>query len=187
MRKMRKILYLITIIVILAFFVAPQNLYPIGNEEFYILPKESQNALNSLYKKIDASKRNIKISIYTFTHKGIAKQLKKAARRGVKVEIIFDTKQNQHDKFSMLRYLAKYRNITVYTLSGFPKKHHKKGIMHIKAATIDDKVAIFGSANWTYSAFRKNFEILYITQNYAIAKKFNKAFERLKQKAKLYQ
>ncbi len=184
---MRTILYFISTILILSFFVLPQNLYSANKEEFYLLPKEGESALKSLYKKIDSSKRNINISMYTFTHKEIAKRLKKAAKRGVKIEIIFDTKQNKNDRYSVMKYLAKYNNISVYTLSGLPKRHHKKGIMHIKAAVIDDKVVIFGSANWTYSAFKKNIEVLYMTKNYAIAKKFNREFERLKQKAKLYE
>ena len=56
----------------------------------------------------------------------------------------------------MLSYLAKYKNIKTYRLKGLLSKNKKySGIMHIKMAVIDKKIVIFGSANWTYSAFLK--------------------------------
>ncbi len=158
------------------------------NEQFFMLPKEKEPALEMLYKKIDIAKSTIHISIYSFTHKKIAKKLKNAAKRGVKIEIIFDEKstKSQQQK-SMLPYLAKYKNITVYRLKGKlsrNKRYH--GIMHMKMAVIDNKTVIFGSANWTYSAFSNNYELLYVTKNYAIAKKFNRYFKQLKKRATLY-
>jgi len=159
-----------------------------SKEKFYLLPKEKDVALTAIFKKIDLAKSTIHISIYNFTHKKIAKKLKNAAKRGVKIEIIFDEKSvRQKQGKSMLHYLAKYKNITVYKLKGKlakSKKYH--GIMHLKMAVIDNKTVIFGSANWTYSAFSNNYELLYINQNYAIAKKFEKYFKGLKKKASLY-
>ena len=87
----------------------------------------------------------------------------------------------------MLYYLAKYKNIQVYKLKGKlakSKKYH--GIMHMKMALIDRKTVIFGSANWTYSAFSNNYELLYINEHKEIAKKCEKYFGILLKKAKLY-
>jgi len=148
----------------------------------YFLPKDSNKALNELLSLIQNSKISIKAAIYTFTHKKIAKEIKKAAKRGVKVEIIFDKRYNltREDK-SMLFYLAKYKNIEIYLLKGKPyKKAQREGIMHIKAVLSDHKKMIFGSANWTYGAFNNNYEMLYSTKDYKTAKKFEKYFESMK-------
>ncbi len=159
-----------------------------SKEQFFLLPKEKEKALTSLCKKIDLAASSIHISIYSFTHKKIAKKLKNAAKRGVKIEIIFDEKSTKSKQGkSMLPFLAKYKNITVYRLKGKLAKNRKyHGIMHMKMAVIDNKTVIFGSANWTYSAFSNNYELLYITRNYAIAKKFEKYFKDLKQSSTLY-
>ena len=52
------------------------------------------------------------------------------------------------------------------------KNKKYSGIMHIKMAVIDKKIVIFGSANWTYSAFSKNYETLFVSKDYAMAKKY---------------
>lgn len=157
-------------------------------ENFFLLPKERDSALQQIIQTINTSKNTINISIYNFTHKQIAKAIKKAAKRGVEIEIIFDKKSIQQKQGkSMLTYLAKYKHISVYTLKGkHSKKHNYDGIMHMKMAVIDHKHVIFGSANWTYSAFSKNYELLYITKNYALAKKFESYFKILKKRATLY-
>ncbi len=151
----------------------------------YLLPKQSDAALSALLKSIDHSKKSIKITIYNFTHKKIAKRLKAAAKRGVKVEIIFDAKSSRKNRRrSMLYYLAKYKNITVYRLRGdYIRRQERYGIMHLKSAVFDHKRVIFGSANWAYSAFGKNYEMLYVVDDYALAKQFGRYFEELKAKS----
>ena len=154
----------------------------LGASTLYMLPQQSDEALSCIVKSIDHSKKSIKITIYNFTHKKIAKRLKAAAKRGVRVEIIFDDKSNRKMKrSSMLYYLAKYKNIYVYKLRGkYIKKHNRYGIMHMKAALFDHKRICFGSANWTYSAFGKNYEMLYVEEDYGRAKQFERYFEKLK-------
>lgn len=175
------------ILTLLLFTISSHAANP-AKENFFLLPKEKEQALDALYKRIDLAKKSIQISIYTFTHKKIAKRLKNAAKRGVKIEIIFDERSTgKKQGKSMIYYLAKYKNISVYKLKGKlakSKKYH--GIMHMKMALIDNKHVIFGSANWTYSAFNNNYELLYITQNYAIAKKFLRYFHDLKKRSTLY-
>ncbi|WP_197972075.1 phospholipase D-like domain-containing protein [Nitrosophilus labii] len=156
-------------------------------DEIYILPYEAKPALDTLLKSIDLSKNQIDIAIYSFTNRKIAKHLKKAAKRGVKIRIIFDKESNLYNKRSQLRYLAKYKNIKTYIISGKPfKKNDSYGKMHMKLMIIDNKRVILGSANYSYSAFGKNYEILYIKDDYKIAKKCEKYFERIKSKAQEY-
>ena len=87
----------------------------------------------------------------------------------------------------MLGYLAKYKNITIYKLKGKRSKNRKYyGIMHLKVALFDHNRIIFGSANWSRSAFGKNYELLYFSKDYKIAKKFEKFFEQMKKDSKLF-
>jgi len=181
MRKKFNIFYLIIVFVSLS-----SNL--VANNNFYLLPQDADKALKAIFKNIDNSKKSIKISIYNFTHKKIAKRLASAAKRGVKVEIIFDERSaNEQKKRSMLYFLAKYKNITVYKLKGKIAKSKKYyGIMHLKTAIFDHKKILFGSANWSYSAFSNNYELLYITKDYAMAKKLEKYFEEMKKRSKIF-
>ncbi len=171
--EMRIILLFYTVIVLFS--------TTLFSSEFFVLPQESEKALSSIIKSIDHSNHSIKITMYNFTHKKIANRLKNAAKRGVKVQIIFDDKSvHSQKRRSMLYYLAKYKNISVYTLKGSYLKSQKRyAIMHLKMALFDHKRVIFGSANWTYSAFGKNFEMLYVIDDYKISKKYDKYFQKL--------
>lgn len=181
MRKKINLFYLIIVFVSLS-----TTLF--AKENFYLLPKDADIALNAILKNIDHSKKSIKISIYNFTHKKIAKKLKKAAKRGVKIEIIFDERTTKEQKkISMIYYLAKYKNITTYKLKGKISKNKKyHGIMHLKTALFDHNKVLFGSANWSNSAFSRNYELIYITKDYAIAKKFDRYFEEMKKKSTVF-
>ncbi|BAF70606.1 phospholipase D-like domain-containing protein [Nitratiruptor sp. SB155-2] len=156
-------------------------------QSLYFLPFEAKAAKIELLRKIDHANHEITVAIYSFTHKTIAKHLKKAAKRGVHVLIIADEEQNTNNPYSQIGYLQKYKNIDVYTIKGkYNKKRDYFGKMHMKLAIIDQKWLIFGSANWSYSAFSKNYEMLYFVKDYALAKKAKKMFERVLRKAKPY-
>jgi len=179
MRKKFNIFYLIIVFVSLSITAS-------AKEDFYLLPQDAKPALKAIMSNIDKSKNSIKISIYSFTHKQLAKRLKSAAKRGVKIEIIFDDKTQKKNK-SMLGYLAKYKNITIYKLKGKQSKNKKYyGIMHLKVALFDHNRILFGSANWSKSAFGKNYEVLYFSKDYKLAKKFEKFFEKMKTKSTLF-
>ncbi len=156
---------------------------PLWGAELYLLPQDNRKALSAIVKSIDHSKKSIKIMMYNFTHKKIAKRLKAAAKRGVKVEIIFDRHSAlENKKRSMLYFLAKYKNIFVYKLKGkYIRAQDRYGIMHLKSAIFDHRRIVFGSANWTYSAFGANYEVLYVDDDYAKAKRLERYFAHLKQ------
>lgn len=173
---MKKILLILTAIISL------------NADSIYFLPFESRPALKEMLKSIDLSKYKIDVAIYSFTNHVIAKHLKNAAKRGVKIRIIFDKESNLNNKRSQLRYLAKYRNIKTFVVSGKPYKRKKDdfGLMHMKLMIIDNKRVILGSANYSYSAFYKNYELLFFKDDYAIAKKAEKFYERVLAKAQEY-
>lgn len=132
-----------------------------GNDQLYFMPYEQKNALDTLIKTIESSERSIDISIYAFTNKEIEKALKNAARRGVKIRIIYDYKSNINNSHSTIGSLSKYNNIKTCLLRGTRARNDEyNGIMHQKMAIIDTKAIIMGSANWTRNAFENNYELL---------------------------
>jgi len=159
-----------------------------SEHKLYILPDQSKQALRAITKELSHAKREVKITIYNFTHKKIANTLKNIAKRGVIVKIVFDFASSEKRKSrSMLYYLAKYKNIECYQIRGkFSKKKKYYGKLHQKVALIDDKVLILGSANWSYSGFGKNYEIVLIEKDKELAKKYSDFFDELLLKAKPY-
>jgi len=158
-----------------------------AKEKIFFMPKESNYALKTFCNDLRFAQKSIKATIYSFTNKKISKALKKAARKGVKIEIIFDKESNLRKNHSRIGDLAKIKNITVYYISGLKSRNKKyKGKMHMKMAIIDNKIIYFGSANWSKSAFSVNYEILYSTNDLAIIKKGLDYFDFIKQKATLY-
>ncbi|BCD68599.1 phospholipase D-like domain-containing protein [Nitratiruptor sp. YY09-18] len=155
--------------------------------QLYFLPFESRDAMHQLLRWIDQAHYKIDIAMYSFTNKKIAKRLVNAAKRGVKIRLILDEEQNLKDRYSQIGYLAKYPNIAVFTIKGkYAKRGEYYGKMHMKLAIIDNKRLIFGSANWSNSAFKRNYELLYFLDDLQKAKKSERFFERILRKAKEY-
>ena len=158
-----------------------------ANESFFLMPRDAKQALKSLSHDLKNAKKNIRIAIYSFTHKELADSIKSAARRGVKVTIIFDEESNVRKTYSRLGGLAKLKNVTAYTLKGEanPKKGYA-GKMHMKMAVIDDSTIYFGSANWSYSAFSISYELLYRTDSTRIITQSLDYFKELTARATPY-
>lgn len=146
----------------------------------YFMPYEQKDALSSLIKTIDSSQKNIDISIYSFTHREIAKSLKNAAKKGVKIRIIYDYESNEDNPRSTIGYLSKYNGIQTCLLQGKRAKNDKyNGIMHQKIALIDGKILFIGSANWSKNAFENNYEVLLRSDDKAMILKAKSYFEKM--------
>ena len=103
----------ISLIFLIYSYFSPISLFAKEDRELYLLPNQSREALSAMKREFQSAKKSIKISIYSFTNKKLAKSLKKAANRGVKIEIVFDDKESRsHRGKSVIAYLAKYKNIT---------------------------------------------------------------------------
>lgn len=155
------------------------------SDEVYFMPQDAQEALDDMTKSISKAKFSIKAAIYSFTHKDIAKALKKAAQNGADVEIIYDYESNIDTNHSTLKNLALYKKIKVRTLKGAQKKNYF-GKMHAKFIIIDNKKLFFGSANWSKSAFGVNYEVLYKTDDFKIIEKFNTGYNSMLKNSKIY-
>ena len=148
-------------------------------KEVYFMPKEGKKAENRLFYLFTHAKKEIKIIIYTFTNKKLAKALKIAAKKGVKITIIADKKESKYN-YSVIPRLATLKNFDIYLLSGKKYKNNEKAKMHIKLSIIDNKYLITGSANYSYSAFYKNYEYILIHKDKILIAKFNNFFNNLK-------
>ncbi|WP_201352444.1 phospholipase D-like domain-containing protein [Hydrogenimonas urashimensis] len=174
-------------LIILLALLAAASAQP-AKSRLFTLPYEARDALRTLTKTIDNAHDRIDAAIYSFTHKTIAKHLKNAARRGVKIRIIFDRSANLRNRKSQLGYLAKYRNIETMLLAGKPYRDPDgdRALMHMKMMVVDSRHVVLGSANWTYSAFGKNYEVILFIDDYAAAKRLERSFERMMRSATPY-
>ena len=153
--------------------------------EVFFMPMQGKEAEKKLFSTFTHAHKSIKIIIYSFTNRRIAKALKIASTHNIKITIIADEKEAKFNR-SVIPNLAVIKNIKVYILHGNRYKHGGFGKLHAKVSIIDNKTLITGSANYTYSAFYKNYEYVIFHKNTALINEFNKFFDYLKSKAKPY-
>ncbi len=153
--------------------------------EVYFLPKEGFKAQKKIIYLITHSKHSIDIIMYAFTNKKIAKALKLAAKHNVKITVIADKEEAKYER-SVIPNLAVIRNINIHLLNGKSFKNGKFGKLHAKVAIIDNEYLITGSANYTYSAFFKNYEYIIIHTDKNLINKFDKFFYYLNSISKPY-
>lgn len=154
-------------------------------DSLYFMPYNATEAVNALIREIKGAKNEVKIAIYSFSNREIAKAIRDSAKRGVSFKIIFDYKSNINDTYSQMGYLAKLKNIEVCTLQGRNNGKYN-GIMHNKIALIDNNKAIFGSANWSKSAFEVNYEMMIISQNQSYIKQINGYLNQMLKECKTF-
>ena len=128
-----------------------------AKEYIYFLPEDSKLAKDHIVKLIKNSKTSIDIAMYNLGYKKFIKQLKKAKKNGVDVNIVYDKGAD---------------------LSKLEAKKIKEKL-HTKLAIFDKKIVVFGSANWTKASFSENYEIIYISDDEKLVNKFNKFFKGL--------
>ncbi|WP_415397510.1 phospholipase D-like domain-containing protein [Sulfurimonas sp. CS5] len=129
-----------------------------AQNSLYFFPKDAKKAKRDIEKLINDSTHSIDIAMYNFGDKKLAKLLVKAQKRGVKVKVFYDKKD------------VEFNEVQAKTLD-------EK--LHTKIAIFDKKIVVFGSPNWTKKSFKKNYEVLYITDDKKLLKEFNKFFKSL--------
>lgn len=139
-----------------------------AKSEVYFMPKQASEASDKIISLIKSSTESIDISIYNFSHKKFAKELVKASKKGLKINVYFDKSKIEKDD-KTYKYLIK-NGINCLILN---KKNH------LKLALFDKNKAIFGSANWTKESFEDNYEILYFTDKKNDTSKIVKIFDSL--------
>ena len=131
-------------------------------DKVYFLPKQAKQAEKHILKLISNSDKSIDIAMYNLSYKKFLKALKKVSKNNVEVTIVNGkSKTKFYKKIKLIQSKIK---------------------QHIKLAIIDNKYAIYGSANWKKESFDGNYEIINITDDKYRVKQFIKIFKELKQK-----
>jgi cardiolipin synthase len=127
----------------------PPQLFTIANQtlELRFLPDDPM-AIDRIKELIRSAKKTIQVAMFTFTREDLADTLIRAARRGVKVEVIMDFGQSKSANKKIVALLQKNDIPVILKTTG--------GLMHHKFMLIDDDILEHGSANWTKAAFRQN-------------------------------
>lgn len=116
-----------------------------GYDKIYFLPDDSKKTKEEIVYLLENAKTKIDIAMYNFSYEKFLKALKKAHKNGVQITIIYEK--------SDLKFPKEFKLIK-------PKRKQ-----HIKLAIIDDKIAVYGSSNWTKDSFNENYELLNITND----------------------
>ncbi|MDN3509552.1 MAG: phospholipase D-like domain-containing protein, partial [Candidatus Neptunochlamydia sp.] len=103
----------------------------------YCLP--SKQGLEALLESLDQAKKEIFLSLFTFTHPQIAEKLIQLHKKGVKIHLKLD-RGTARGASKNIKKLFESEGIPVQTSHGLQLYHHKW-------ATIDQKTHIIGSAN----------------------------------------
>ena len=145
--------------------------YQVGDAKVEVLFSPQHKPLTTRVRRlIQTARHRIDVAVFFLTHKGIAKDLINAHRRGVLVRIIIDATaaRNGYTKHELLR------------AAGIPVKVESwGGKMHMKSAVIDDLHVITGSMNWTSAGEGGNDENTLIIQGAAYAEQYAVFFEQL--------
>lgn len=146
---------------------------------------ESQKYFPALVEKIRRSGDRIEIGMYLFKTtrnkknyaNRLVEELKKAAKRGVKVVILLDQSDfNQsinHENAQTAKKLRRYRNIEICFDS--PKTQS-----HLKMIVVDRKWVFLGSHNLSFSALKFNHEFSVLVKSKPFAKKASEHLSRLR-------
>lgn len=129
--------------------------------EVFFLPKESEEAKDKIIKLIKNANKKIDISMYNFSYKKFVKALNKARKNDIKINLYLDEKKYKKEK----KLFKEFKNLKTFKIKN-----------HIKLMLVDDKIAVFGSSNWTKDSFSENLELIYITKEKSDIKKIKKIF-----------
>ena len=138
---------------------------------------------------IQNEKKGIKAAIFLFTDPEIAQILAKAKKRGVQVELITDTSclRERHNKIATLCDAG----CSIYVYNPSYKKNNASSLMHHKFALFEqnknDKPLVWtGSFNFTKAASALNQENAIVFDDRDAISKFEKQFNRLKERSYRY-
>jgi phosphatidylserine/phosphatidylglycerophosphate/cardiolipin synthase-like enzyme len=131
---------------------------------------QDQPATRAVRPLLQRARSRIDVGIFFLTHKGIAKDLIDAHRRGVKVRVIMDSTaaKNDYAKHDMVR------------AAGVPVKvENWGGKMHMKSVAIDGRYIVLGSMNWTGAGERGNDENTLVVKSKGYAKQYHDFYDEL--------
>jgi cardiolipin hydrolase len=140
------------------------------NVETHFFPDAAGRGLSQVLSLLENCQQELNLAMFALTDDRLANAVFRCKERGVKVRVIVDDVQAAAPGADAKR-LAK---------AGLPVRHDASAShMHHKFATIDGKVVVTGSFNWTVRASVENREHLVMIHDAEVAETFNSEFEKL--------
>jgi phosphatidylserine/phosphatidylglycerophosphate/cardiolipin synthase-like enzyme len=121
---------------------------------------------------IQHAQHSLRIAMYSFTDRWIAKDLVDACRRGVEVELYRDREQFEQEaarRIEVRSILAECRGIHL-------RVKGSDELMHMKAFVADDSIFRQGSGNWSVAAARYQDNEVSVSSDISQIKAFDEAF-----------
>ena len=151
----------------------PDGAMDCSNGAAYFTPGSA--ARKMIRDELRAAQTSVDILMHHFTFKSLAKEVRNAAERGVKVRLVVnaaDEDEHRTGEFALLEAAGgeirfKRSNADLYQLC-----HHKTAI-------IDRTKVLNGSGNWSGSGFFQNYENYVRYTSPTVSGAFNEAFERI--------
>lgn len=120
----------------------------------------------TLIALFDKAQSSVKVAVFSYRDRAVNMALERAARRGVKVELVTEFKQAANTPRD--EYLARAGARVVVgenTNSTYAAMHHKYAI-------VDEEIVVTGACNWTYTAFFDSAEDILVIRDRAIAARY---------------
>lgn len=128
--------------------------FALAGQELQMWMLPDPTAYEHIVQQIQQASESITLAMFTLTHEQIVQALIAAQQRGVKVRVLADFYAARGASKKALKQL-RASGMCVAISTGQELLHHKW-------ALIDEHTLIFGSANWTAAAFKKNHDCLLI-------------------------
>lgn len=172
--------------------------YPEGSLEIWFSPGQmgSNTVRERLVGLIKASEKSLEAMIWYLTDKTVAKAILAKAKEGETIKILTDD-YNFSGSDSVFPYVMKERETnnlkTLEILTDHKRnqeieeKYGKKdfnSFLHHHMLLVDNKIALFGTNNWSTSGFFNNDESIMVTTIPSVVTAFKEAFDTNYTKAK---
>lgn len=128
---------------------------------------------DAIVAAIRAARTRVRVAVFTFKDRDVARALADAARAGVEVTLL--TERKQADTTGEDERVAQAGGrviVAANTSSPFSAMHHK-------FCVIDDELVITGACNWTWTAFTNSNEDVLLLRDPALAARYTQAFGAL--------
>jgi cardiolipin synthase len=132
-----------------------------------------------VHELISEASNELVMTVYVLTSMDIVGDLRSALKRGIRVEIYLYTggiqKEMENEAVQSVLDLQKdYSYLQIYRI--------QNDMLHAKVLIADGVKVLSGSANFTFNAMTKNYELGFLVNDSAIAMKILTLVKRLKSK-----
>ncbi|HNZ86084.1 MAG TPA: phospholipase D-like domain-containing protein [bacterium] len=173
--------------------------YPEGFLEIWFTPQRINTGIKDrMLNLIENSKDNIKSMIWLMTDRDIAEDLLLASKK-ISVKILTDDYNFSVDG-SVFNFMIKKKkqnhldNLEILTdenrnkeLKQIFNEQNLNSFLHHHLMIFDDKIALFGTNNWSSGGFFRNDESIMVSNIPSLVSDFNKSFEFNYNRNKYYQ